>query len=135
MSTAEYRVTVAEDFLGQAGIGIAGFVDYGGAWYAGSRRRTGWDTGIGVRLGASRSSDTGAVRLDLAHRFANDVDDGGLGDHHREGVRLRPAGPPGALTRLHRQVAAHEHRHRDHQDDQQHQRQHGDAAAVSQDGR
>ena len=51
-------MTVAEDFLGQSGIGIAGFVDYGGAWYAGSPRRTGWDTGIGLRLGASRSSDT-----------------------------------------------------------------------------
>jgi hypothetical protein len=77
MSTAEYRVTVAENFLGQAGIGIAGFVDYGGAWYAGSRRRTGWDTGLGIRLGATRSSDVGAVRLDLAHRFANDVDEAG----------------------------------------------------------
>ncbi|HKU62157.1 MAG TPA: hypothetical protein VJQ44_13115 [Gemmatimonadales bacterium] len=77
MTTAEYRVTVAENFLGQAGIGIAGFVDYGGAWYAGSRRRTGWDTGLGIRLGATRSSDVGAARLDLAHRFANDVDGAG----------------------------------------------------------
>jgi surface antigen Omp85-like protein len=77
LTTAEYRITVAENFLGQAGIGLAGFVDYGGAWYAGSRRRTGWDTGLGIRLGATRSSDVGAVRLDLAHRFANDVDDAG----------------------------------------------------------
>jgi hemolysin activation/secretion protein len=77
MTTAEYRITVAENFLGQAGIGVAGFVDYGGAWYAGSRRRTGWDTGVGVRLGATRASDVGAVRLDLAHRFANDVDTAG----------------------------------------------------------
>jgi hypothetical protein len=77
LTTAEYRITVAENFLGQAGIGLAGFVDYGGAWYAGSRRRTGWDTGIGIRLGATRASDVGAVRLDLAHRFANDVDDAG----------------------------------------------------------
>ena len=77
LTTAEYRITVAEDFLGQAGIGVAGFVDYGGAWYAGSRRRTGWDAGVGLRIGASRSSDPGAARLDLAHRFANDVDDAG----------------------------------------------------------
>ena len=35
--TAEYRVTVVDDFLGMIGLGIAGFVDHGGAWYAGSR--------------------------------------------------------------------------------------------------
>jgi hypothetical protein len=75
--TAEYRVTLADDFLGQVGIGVAGFVDHGGAWYAGSRRRTGWDAGIGLRLGASRSSDTDALRFDLARRFANDVERGG----------------------------------------------------------
>jgi hypothetical protein len=75
--TGEYRVTLADDFLGQVGIGVAGFVDHGGAWYAGSRRRTGWDAGIGLRLGASRSSDTDALRFDLARRFANDVERGG----------------------------------------------------------
>ena len=76
-ATAEYRVTVAEDFLGLVGLGVAGFVDHGGAWYAGSRRRLGWDAGVGLRLGASRSSDTEALRFDLARRFANDVEPGG----------------------------------------------------------
>jgi hypothetical protein len=32
---------------------------------------------VGLRLGASRSSDTDALRFDLARRFANDVDRGG----------------------------------------------------------
>jgi hypothetical protein len=73
-ATAEYRVTVVDDFLGMIGLGVAGFVDHGGAWYSGSRRRTGWDAGIGLRLGASRSTDTEALRFDLAHRFANDVE-------------------------------------------------------------
>lgn len=72
-ATAEYRVTVVDDFLGMVGLGIAGFVDHGGAWYAGSPRRTGWDAGIGLRLGASRSTDTEALRFDLARRFANDA--------------------------------------------------------------
>jgi len=72
--TAEYRVTVADDFLGMIGLGVAGFVDHGGAWYAGSPRRTGWDAGVGLRLGASRSTDTDALRFDLAHRFGNDVE-------------------------------------------------------------
>ena len=76
-STAEYRVTVADDFLGLVGLGIAGFVDPGGAWYAGGPRRLGWDAGIGLRLGASRASDAEALRFDLARRFGNDAQAGG----------------------------------------------------------
>lgn len=76
-ATAEYRLTVAEDLFGLVGVGVAGFVDHGGAWYAGSPRRLGWDAGIGLRLGANRASDTDALRLDLARRFANDVETAG----------------------------------------------------------
>jgi hypothetical protein len=76
-ATAEYRVTVVEDLLGLVGLGVAGFVDHGGAWYAGSPRRLGWDAGVGIRVGASRSTDTQALRFDLAHRFANDAEDSG----------------------------------------------------------
>jgi hypothetical protein len=68
---------VVEDFLGLVGLGVAGFVDHGGAWYAGSPRRLGWDAGVGIRMGTSRSSDTDALRFDLAHRFANDVEGSG----------------------------------------------------------
>jgi hypothetical protein len=75
--TAEYRYTMVDDLWGLAGLGLAGFVDYGGAWYSGSPRRTGWDAGVGLRLGASRSTDVPALRFDLAHRFANDVDQAG----------------------------------------------------------
>jgi hemolysin activation/secretion protein len=76
-ATAEYRVTVVDDFLGMVGLGIAGFVDHGGAWYAGTPRRLGWDAGLGLRLGASRASDTEALRFDLARRFGNDAQDAG----------------------------------------------------------
>ncbi len=72
-ATAEHRVTVDEDVFGLVGFGVAGFVDYGGAWYAGSRRRLGCDAGFGIRLGPSRTSDADALRFDLARRFANDV--------------------------------------------------------------
>jgi hypothetical protein len=75
--SAEYRYTISDDLFRLVGLGIAGFVDHGGAWYAGEPRRTGWDAGVGLRLGASRSSDTDALRFDLAHRFANDVDQAG----------------------------------------------------------
>ncbi len=75
--SAEYRFTVADDLFRMVGLGLAGFVDHGGAWYAGSPRRVGWDAGVGLRLGASRSSDTDALRFDLARRFANDVEQAG----------------------------------------------------------
>jgi len=76
-ATAEYRYTVVDNLGGVVGLGIAGFVDHGGAWYAGSRRRVGWDAGVGLRVGASRSSDTPALRFDLARRFANDAEPSG----------------------------------------------------------
>jgi hypothetical protein len=76
-ATAEYRYTVVDDLAGLLGLGVAGFVDHGGAWFAGSRRRTGWDAGVGLRVGASRSTDTPALRFDLARRFATDVEPAG----------------------------------------------------------
>jgi hypothetical protein len=76
-ATAEYRYTVVDNLAGMVGLGLAGFVDYGGAWYAGSPRRTGWDAGVGLRVGASRASDTPALRFDLARRFATDVEGAG----------------------------------------------------------
>jgi hypothetical protein len=75
--SAEYRYTLVDDLFRMVGLGIAGFVDHGGAWYAGSPRRMGWDAGVGLRLGASRSSDTDALRFDLARRFATDVEPAG----------------------------------------------------------
>jgi hypothetical protein len=75
--SAEYRYTVVDDLFRLVGLGIAGFVDHGGAWYSGSPKRMGWDAGVGLRLGASRSTDTDALRFDLARRFATDVEPGG----------------------------------------------------------
>lgn len=76
-TTAEYRYVVKEEIWQLFGIGLAGFVDYGGAWYDGSPRRTGWDAGLGLRLGASRASGVEAIRIDLARRFATDVEGAG----------------------------------------------------------
>jgi hypothetical protein len=71
--TAEYRWTLAEDLWSVLGFGLAGFVDYGGAWYDGSRRRTGTDAGVGLRLGPSRTAEGGTLSIDLARRFATDA--------------------------------------------------------------
>ena len=76
-TTAEYRVTLTEDFYKLTAIGLAGFVDYGGAWYHGSARRTGVDFGIGLRFGLTRSTEVQTSRIDLACREKND--DGNFG--------------------------------------------------------
>ncbi len=75
--TVEYRYTVAQDFLKVTGIGVAAFADYGGAWWHGEKRRSGWDAGVGLRLGPSRAPDQEANRIDIARRFATDRDPGG----------------------------------------------------------
>jgi hypothetical protein len=75
--TAEYRWTVGEDLWNVIGIGLAGFVDHGGAWYSGSPRRTGTDAGVGIRLGPSRTAEGGSLSIDLARRFGTDVQQGG----------------------------------------------------------
>ena len=73
-TTAEYRWLAIPDIMGLVAVGLAGFADYGGAWYSGSPSRTGTDVGIGLRFGSIRGSATkGATRIDLAHRFANDA--------------------------------------------------------------
>ncbi|HET9064192.1 MAG TPA: BamA/TamA family outer membrane protein [Gemmatimonadales bacterium] len=76
-TTAEYRYGLANDFLKVAEVGLAAFIDYGGAWYNGSERRTGWDAGVGLRLGTSRAPDLEANRLDLVYRSGNDREPAG----------------------------------------------------------
>jgi hypothetical protein len=70
-TTAEYRYTVTDNFYNLTAIGLAGFVDYGGAWYGGSERRTGWDFGVGLRFGLTRATEIQTNRLDLACRPRN----------------------------------------------------------------
>jgi len=59
------------------GIGVAGFVDHGGAWFRGQDRRSGTDAGVGLRIGSIRSAGSIVGRLDLAYRFENDREPGG----------------------------------------------------------
>ena len=74
---AEYRLLVWPRLLGLVGVGAATFVDHAGAWYDGARRRTGTDAGVGLRLGSIREAGTVVGRLDLAYRFASDVEPAG----------------------------------------------------------
>jgi hypothetical protein len=76
-ATAEYRYNFGEDVFKALDMGVAGFVDHGGAWYGGSARRTGTDIGIGFRLSASRAADANPTRFDLAYRMKNDAEKAG----------------------------------------------------------
>lgn len=69
--SAEYRYGLAPDFLRVVDVGIATFADFGGAWFDGSSPRSGWDAGVGLRLGASRAPDVEANRIDLVYRSGN----------------------------------------------------------------
>ena len=76
-TSAEYRFTLTDEFLKLSALGLAGFVDYGGAWYAGTKRRTGWDFGTGLRFGPTRTTSVRNTRLDVAYRVKNDALSGG----------------------------------------------------------
>ncbi len=67
--TLEYRNYRWDSVLGFLGIGYAGFVDYGGAWYDGQERRWGGNVGVGLRLGSSIGSRASAAKIDVGYRF------------------------------------------------------------------
>jgi hypothetical protein len=74
---AEYRYLLTDNFLRTAGIGLAGFAEYGGAWYSGAPRRTGYSAGIGLRFGLTVASDLSPARLDLAYNDGDGLVKGG----------------------------------------------------------
>jgi hypothetical protein len=78
IASSEYRYVLVPQLFGVVGLGVAGFVDYAGAWYAGSSRRTGTDYGVGLRIAPIAAAHGLFLRLDLAYRQANDVEPGGL---------------------------------------------------------
>ncbi len=76
-TTAEYRYIFGQDVFKALDIGVAGFVDHGGAWYDTQPRRTGTNLGLGLRLAASRAADANPTRLDFAYRLKNDQEKAG----------------------------------------------------------
>jgi hypothetical protein len=76
-ASGEYRYGLAPDFLKVVDIGLAAFADVGGAWFAGEPSRSGWDAGVGLRLGASRAPDVSASRIDLVYRGGNEREPAG----------------------------------------------------------
>lgn len=70
---AEHRVFLFDDLFGLLGLGVAGFVDYGGAWFGDQAARHGGDIGIGLRGGATSATGPNVGRLDLAYRFGDGI--------------------------------------------------------------
>ena len=73
---AEHKVFVMDAFLGLFGIAIAGFADYGGAWYDGQTPRYGGNVGIGLRGGSALATVARTGRVDVAYRFGDGVTQG-----------------------------------------------------------
>lgn len=69
--TLEHRWFAVDEVLHLVGIGLAGFLDYGGAWYPDEPARLGGDVGLGLRLGATRATGANVGRLDLAYKFGD----------------------------------------------------------------
>ena len=65
----EHRVFLLDALANLVGLGVAGFVDYGGAWYPDQSPRVGGDVGLGLRLGGTTSTGPNVGRFDVAYRF------------------------------------------------------------------
>ncbi len=72
----EHRAFVIDELVGLLGIGLAAFLDVGGAWYADQPRRLGGDVGVGLRVGATRASGTNVMRIDIGYRFGEGFEGG-----------------------------------------------------------
>lgn len=67
----EDRILVADDVLGLTAIGLAPFLDYGGAWYGDEPARQGGDVGMALRCGPTRAVRGEAAELAFGYRFGD----------------------------------------------------------------
>ena len=65
----EDRILVADDVLGLLALGLAPFIDYGGAWYGDETPRQGGDAGLSFRFGPTRAVRGHAAELAFGYRF------------------------------------------------------------------
>ena len=88
-AVVEDRFLVANDFLGLVGLGVAPFVEWGGAWYADERPRAAGDAGVALRLGMTRSTRGEVTEIAVARRTGPAISTGGWALVVREAVDLR----------------------------------------------
>jgi hypothetical protein len=68
----ENRILVSEEFGGLVGVGLAPFVEWGGAWYADEAPRLGGCAGLALRLGPTRAVRGDATEIAVGLRFGRD---------------------------------------------------------------
>jgi hypothetical protein len=86
---AEDRVLVTPSLLGLFGVGLAPFVEWGGAWYDDERPRAGGDVGLALRLGSTRSTRGEVTEISFARRFGAGFAGSGWALTVREAVDFR----------------------------------------------
>ncbi len=69
----EDRILVADDILGLLAMGLAPFLDYGGAWYGDEPARQGGDVGVSLRFGPTRAVRGEAAEMAFGYRFGDGV--------------------------------------------------------------
>ena len=73
--TIENRILVDDDWAGRVGIGIAPFLDWGGAWYEDEGSRFAGNAGLALRLGPTRSVRAEAGEFAVGYRFGKRFED------------------------------------------------------------
>jgi hypothetical protein len=82
----EDRVLVADDVWGLLGVGVAPFLDYGGAWYPDERARLGGDVGLSLRIGPTRAVRGDVGEIAVGYRFGKGFAGSRWGFTVRKGV-------------------------------------------------
>jgi hypothetical protein len=82
----EDRVLVADDLWGLIGVGVAPFLDYGGAWYEGEPTRLGGDVGVSLRIGPTRAVRGDVADFAVGYRFGKGFSGSRWGVAIRKGV-------------------------------------------------
>ena len=72
--TIEHRWYAWDGIFKLLAVGLAAFLDYGGAWYPEQPSRYGGNVGAGLRIGSGLTSGIGrTVRIDVAYLFGDGV--------------------------------------------------------------
>ena len=82
----EDRILVADEVWGLMGVGLAPFVDYGGAWYPTEAPRLGGDVGLSLRIGPTRAVRGDVAEFAVGYRFGQGFSGGRWGFAVRKGV-------------------------------------------------
>jgi hypothetical protein len=83
----EDRVVLTNDLWGLMGVGLAPFLDYGGAWYADESPRLGGAVGLSLRIGPTRAVRGDVAEFAVGYRFGKGFTGSRWGLAVRKGVR------------------------------------------------